>query len=779
MLGCALVVALLAVNTHLFRSSLWFVPPGVESEMEFVTLGAYSAEGRFDAASAADMRTLDDLGFRGRYSLYGRDQADVELAGRSWLNRDVVFVSDGFFTLMGIGMAVGSPSGGDRSGVVLDYEFWRGELGGDRGVVGRTVQISGHSLPVVGVAGETFRGLGDRRPALWIPERLRAACLRIAIEGEGIDVEAIKAAIAEELPVYHAIVALEDRAEREKLVAWKVGTAESVSKNASDRTAVTVSVNRRDFRPAVLDGIDLVPAETEAIARYLWLLSGLSLVLAVLAVLNLGAYWSARTTERAQEIQIRHALGARLGDLLRLFANEALPFLGAVVLVAVPIAALQLKVLHGLEPFRSFLQNRFVHLGPRDFAPSLAVLAIVGVIALLAPLSNVLQGSLRGGLFGASAVTTRRRLAMATVQWVLVTFVAGLAGASLMAGWRMSRASWGGDGDPLLIRLALVEKRQPLLDALGLDVSSAATVEIEPLDVLSAKHDAYVPGLDAKGRRMALYENAWSPAAVTRLGVPIRAGRVHAHSESEAMVSESYARALGVDPRELLGRRLVRIASDGRELPPRTIVGVLGDVHYNDLRTAPEMVVYVAPEAGRLGSTLLFPPSERGRIDAALLAAGGDREVEMALAAVVPMSEVRDDRARTESLLSFGTFAYALLALALLMLGIVAEARMQLAQRGRELALVVSLGARLEDAVLRFLRAPLLVSVAAMALVLAAAVPARQRWLHAFPMLGGGDLWSIGVVVLVTVVGFALALVGLAAMRMRALSLAELLRVER
>lgn len=115
---------------------------------------------------------------------------------------------------------------------------------------------------------------------------------------------------------------------------------------------------------------------------------------------------------------------------------------------------------------------------------------------------------------------------------MLVTFVAGLAGASVLAGWRMSRASWGGDGDPLLVRLAFAEKRQPLLDALRVEAGSAATVEVEPLGVLSAKHDAYVPGLDARGRRLALYENVWSPAAVSALGVPIRAGRTRGPSAS-------------------------------------------------------------------------------------------------------------------------------------------------------------------------------------------------------------------------------------------------------
>jgi hypothetical protein len=781
MLGCALVTALLAVNTHLFRSSMLLVPSGVYSEGEFVTLGAYSAEGRFDTASASDMRALDGLGFKGRYTLYGPDKSDVALDGRTWRDLDIAFVSDEFFSLLDVRMAVGSPLSADRSGVVVDNEFWRTELGADRLIAGKMLRIADASVPIAGVAGEQFRGLGDRNPALWLPVRMRAALLQIAIQGgAGVDINAIKNAIADELPTYHAIVALKDQAERERLLAWKVRTTESVTMAASSDTKVTVGVNRRDFCPAILDGIDLVPARTDAITRYLWLLSGLSTVLALLAVLNLAAFWSARTLDRAQEIRIRHALGAKLSDLLRLFAGEALPFLAAIVLLAIPIAWLQLRALRSLEPFRAFLQNRSINLDISDFAPSLLVLLIIGGSALVAPLANLFRGSLRSSVIGATAPASRWRLGMIAMQWLMVGGVAALAGASALAGYRMNNAGWGGEGDPLVVRLPFSEKRRPMFDALHLDEGSAATVEVEPLGALSRKHDAYIPGLDAEGRRLALYENQWSTTAPRELGVSLRAGRMYgAHSAREALVSESYARALGVEPEALLNRPLIRVSTDGDELPPRTIVGVLADLRYSDLRTAPEMVVYVPPEAGEPPSTLLLPQSERGRIDAALREAGRDREIAAALSSVVSMEELRSDRARTETVLSFATFAYALLALGLLMLGIVAEARMQLGQRGRELALIVCLGARLNEAVLRFLRGPLLVALAVSLLVLCGAVAARGQWLPRFPLLAANDVWSVGAVVLMTVGAFGLALVSLAALRLRALSLAELLRVER
>lgn len=601
-----------------------------------------------------------------------------------------------------------------------------------------------------------------------------------------MDFTAVKVALSEQLPAYHALVALKDPAEAEVLAAWTVQTSAAVSvtapsDDAAGATQLELGVNRRDFHPALLNGIDLVPAETSAVGRYLWLVSGLSTVLAVLAILNLAAYWTARTTERAQEIQVRHAMGARVRDLLRLFASEAVPFLCGILLLAVPVASLQLRMLQGLEPFQTFLQNRLGYLEVRDFLPSLLLIAVIGGVAVFGPLLNVLRSSLRSSSFGTRVTTSRWRLAMVAIQWLLVAAVGSVAGASLLAGYRMKVAGWGGEGNPLIVRLPWSEKRQQLLDSLNVRATSAATVQVEPLGVLSEKHDAYVPGLDADARRLSLYENKWSSSAVAQLGVALRAGRVfEENSEVEAMVSVSYANALRVSPDALLNRPLIRIGTDGKELPARTIVGVLADLHYNDLRTPPEMVVYVPPAPGEYCSTLLLPQSERGRLDAMLREGDlDDPEIAAALSSVTSMQEIRDDCARTEGVLSFATFSYALLAMGLLMLGILAEARTELAQRGRELALVVSLGARLHQAVLYFLRAPLAVASATVSLVLSVAVVTRERWLNPFPLLVASDVWNISLVVLLVIEVFGLALICLAAIRLHALSLAELLRVER
>jgi putative ABC transport system permease protein len=57
------------------------------------------------------------------------------------------------------------PHGGNV--VVLSYGLWKGRFGGDKGIVGRTIQLDNTSYLVVGVIG---RGFYTENPAdLWIP----------------------------------------------------------------------------------------------------------------------------------------------------------------------------------------------------------------------------------------------------------------------------------------------------------------------------------------------------------------------------------------------------------------------------------------------------------------------------------------------------------------------------------------------------------------------------------------------------------------------------------
>lgn len=55
--------------------------------------------------------------------------------------------------------------------VVLSYHFWQNRFGRDRGIVGKTISVNGHTCTVVGVAAKQFLGASPLllRSDLWLP----------------------------------------------------------------------------------------------------------------------------------------------------------------------------------------------------------------------------------------------------------------------------------------------------------------------------------------------------------------------------------------------------------------------------------------------------------------------------------------------------------------------------------------------------------------------------------------------------------------------------------
>jgi predicted permease len=82
------------------------------------------------------------------------------------------FVSNNYFDVLGVPAFTGRtfvPE--DRTAVVVSYNFWRHRMGGDAAVLSRTVRTQAVDLQIVGVAPERFAGTGmpAEMPDLWIP----------------------------------------------------------------------------------------------------------------------------------------------------------------------------------------------------------------------------------------------------------------------------------------------------------------------------------------------------------------------------------------------------------------------------------------------------------------------------------------------------------------------------------------------------------------------------------------------------------------------------------
>src|SRR5262249_2472956 len=87
-------------------------------------------------------------------------------------------VTDGVLPILGVTPLLGryftraddSPDSVDT--VILTYGYWSRKFGGDRSIIGRTIEVDGKPRVIIGVLPERFRFLDQTRLAMVLPLKL-------------------------------------------------------------------------------------------------------------------------------------------------------------------------------------------------------------------------------------------------------------------------------------------------------------------------------------------------------------------------------------------------------------------------------------------------------------------------------------------------------------------------------------------------------------------------------------------------------------------------------
>jgi predicted permease len=237
-------------------------------------------------------------------------------------------VSGSWFDTLGLGVALGrgltaddDRTPGGHSVVVLTYDFWRSQFGGDRGVLRKVILLNGHPMTIVGVAARGYRGfdLGERTDVL-VPAMMQAAMipawsgledrgrLWLQLVGRlrpGVSAEQAEARID---PFYRALSGLEP------------GSPGLVAEGRSLRLV-----------PAPQGSSELRVRLQPRLERLCWWAAALWMFVCA----NYAALLLARSAARQREFAIRVALGATRRRALRRFAAE-----GAILAVGATAIAL-------------------------------------------------------------------------------------------------------------------------------------------------------------------------------------------------------------------------------------------------------------------------------------------------------------------------------------------------------------------------------------------------------------------------------------------------------
>jgi len=507
-------------------------------------------------------------------------------------------VTSNLFQVLGIPPVVGRDfhSGEDRVGaapvVMLSYAFWQRHFNGARSALGKRIVTNGISREVVGVMPKRF-SFPRSTPELWFPlpldpAKATAASFNYRSVGRLRDGATVASARAD---LSHVLPGLLDE--------YPGGIPRAMWEQAHVRPIVT----------------PLLESIVGDVSTLLWILLGSVTLVLLIACANVANLFLVRGEARQLELAVRGALGSGIAGIVAQCLSESLVLAAAGGVIGVLFAVVGVSWAARWADKLNVPRLDQVSIDGQVLVFALAVCAVstllVSLIPLLrarrVPIAIVLRESGRGSTAGADRQRTRSALVVAQVALALVLVVgSGLLGRSFT---HLRNVEPGFDGhDVSMTRLALSNKTYPtgasrtqlygrLLDQVRAlpGVREAAisdwvpltsdhndvvvTVEDHPLppDALPADH--FVASVD--------------PNYFRTLGIPLLAGQTfespyRGTPSSSVMVSKAFAERYW-PAGNALGKR-IRPSLDG---PWFTIVGEVGNVHYEALNKPAETTVYM------------------------------------------------------------------------------------------------------------------------------------------------------------------------------------------
>jgi predicted permease len=632
----------------------------------------------------------------------------------------------------------GRPGGNfpSKDVVILSFPLWRDQLGGRDDVIGTAINLGGRPHTIVGVMPADF-AFPDRTVKAWTPWAVPS----VLAEGGG-----------RRMSIFAAMARLRPGVTPEQAAAEATARA----RTAPDPGLAAVAMFGGSGAPEV-GVVPAVEMMTTEVRPALWMMLAGVVLLLVTATANVASLQLARATTRRREFAIRAAIGAPVARVARQLAVESVALGIAGGLAGFAFAAAVTRLLPSVLP-ADFPRMDDIGIEVRTVVFAAGISLVSGLLCSLLPavharrldlVGDLADGPAAGGFVRSPGMRARTAIMAAQVSVACVLLVgAALLTRSFAA---MLAADRGYDPRNLLTaRLPLppdfpAERRTEILEAVKTrmqavpGVATVAYGNALPL-VTSGGFRAFKmrsPVSSGAEVDVNAMQRVVNPDYFDALALRVISGRAITDQDTMTsrqviVVNRSFASTyLGPQP---LGAIVPNLGMCRGDNDRWEVVGVIDDMRQGAVLDPPQPEIFMPYAqvgcAGAVSEPILVVRTHDDPIDhAAMLRQVLRQEApSLALDSVMTMDErvmLTLSRPRLYAVVIAGLAAFALVIAGVGLFGVVSYG---VAQRAREIALRMALGARPADVFRVLLRQIAIVSAAGIGVGLALAY-GSTRWL--------------------------------------------------